>query len=113
MFSCLLRLLRRLLRPSASEREMSPGLSPLCACKDRYHAMCCGEFLWSEIVGGWMFVDAPVRTMSWRTRYLANERGHIPDDHTGEPYRWYDCPWCGRELPQRIKPEILLDEDGN
>ena len=89
------------------------GSSPNCSCKARYHAMAQGEFLWSDMAGGWVFVDLPTRNVNWRTRYIAGEQGRVIEDHTGEPYTWHDCPFCGFELPHRIKPTLWIEDDGN
>lgn len=57
-----------------------------------------GSFLLSFTLEGWIFADGPMRKMSPMAAYYANERGVM--NHTGEPFVWVTCPWCGLDLPQ-------------
>jgi hypothetical protein len=62
----------------------------------------------SMSLGGWIWLDAPLRSMSWRTRYLK------PDapDHSGEPVIFTTCPACGGELPP-ARDNDWPEEEGN
>jgi hypothetical protein len=70
-----------------------------CACWARYKAQLRGDFV--RALEGWRFTAGPVRRMSAKARYYAfGERREFPhQDHTGEPYYWTTCPFCGGDLP--------------
>lgn len=69
--------------------------NPVCRCEDRQQAQRALEFIYVAHVGGWIFANGPLRTLTHRERW----RGGF-EDHTGEPYVWaHDCPFCGRALP--------------
>jgi hypothetical protein len=64
-----------------------------CRCDARGEAMRRGDFL--PLTAGWVFPHDPPRvaTDAWRSKY------HGTANHTGEPYVWRECPFCGHALP--------------
>jgi hypothetical protein len=56
-----------------------------------------GQFILSRTHEGWVFTEGPMRRMSPMAAYYANERGVM--NHTGEPFVWVTCPFCGGDLP--------------
>ena len=67
------------------------------------------EFGPARSLGGWVFKDGPYRTLTWRAVYYSD--GRTPD-HTGQPYVWVSCPWCGRDLAPPPDDEGLETDDG-
>lgn len=65
-----------------------------CRCDERTSAHLRGEFQWSYTRNSWYFPDV-TRQQTWRARYYNEGTA----DHTGEPYEYFDCPWCGNVLP--------------
>lgn len=65
-------------------------------CAEREQAERDGVLMYSHIYAGWVLTDIPARSVSWQTRYYAEERG--VDLHDGEPIIWVSCPWCGGDL---------------
>jgi len=90
-----------------------PTIVSGCTCKERYRAMSRGEFLYSGQHDAWFFPDMRFRSMSVAALYFASERGI--DDHSGQPYLWHCCPWCGADLPQpeRLDDAPPFDENTN
>lgn len=87
------------------------GHTKPCDCKERHQASRDGTFLYNHNLEGWVFTDAPLRSASPLAIYYADGRG----THDGEPFRWSDCPWCGRELHPPT-PDVtwkLLTGDGD
>lgn len=76
----------------------------LCTCAKRQAAQASGEFVFLPHARAWVFTDeeAPKRALTWRARYYlpAGER-----DHTGEPYQWETCPFCGLDL--ECRPSVV------
>lgn len=72
-------------------------LSGICTCTKRLTVQAAGEFVYEPHHRAWVFTgeDAPRRALSWRARYYLEDG----EDHTGEPYRWHCCPFCGSSLP--------------
>lgn len=68
-----------------------------CSCLDRERAMEADSFQYISAYDGWCFLDGPRRRMSSIALSLAATRG--VDNHSGEPFVWHDCPFCGGELP--------------
>lgn len=68
-------------------------LSDLCICLERLVAVGRGDFFCLAEKGGWAFVDGPFRSRTMRG--VLNET----EDHTGEPYLYHACPFCGAVLP--------------
>lgn len=79
-------------------------------CAERFIAICQDEFGPAKSLGGWIFRDGPYRQASWkdwnRARYYGIE------DHTGQPYIWVSCPWCGKDLAPPPDDEGLETDDG-
>lgn len=67
-------------------------------CEERAFAEDVGNFLYLPNRDGWVFSDGPMRRMTSMAAFLASTRGG--DDHTGEPYVFQACPWCGADLPR-------------
>lgn len=77
-------------------------------CAEFYFARLKGEIVANRDDGCWEIPDAKPRNMSWRARFYGEARPGF-EDHTGDPYRWYDCPFCGGETEAvEIKPRPLL-----
>jgi len=74
-----------------------------CGCNERYNAMGCGAIVYSHYLLGWVLRETPLRQRFGSATYYAVERGI--EDHTGEPFLWQSCPWCGCELPPEPRPE--------
>lgn len=77
-----------------------------------------GTTRFSATFGGWVMSDVPTRTMSRASHYWAfvhrDEFEHT--DHTGEPFVWEVCVYCGGDLPlregeQRERPTMQGDGD--
>lgn len=66
-----------------------------CYCADRVAAV--SEFFYWPEREGWIFADSPLRHLTRGANYWKEER-HV-DDHSGEPFVWTSCPWCGADLP--------------
>jgi hypothetical protein len=71
-----------------------------CNCRSRRKAQQRGEFLYDEARGAWVFPDV-TRTLSPRARFFEAKVA----DHTGEPFTWDICPFCGLDFPTRRSPE--------
>ena len=91
----------------------------VCACDRRRQAQADGDLLYWPSARGWMFPDLPLRKMDARARYYAyGVRGEFEHaDHTGEPFVFELCPWCGHELPGvpaiiKWRPQADGGEDG-
>lgn len=78
-----------------------PQTRSICCCDDRHFARFRGEFVFMERWAGWVFVEGPTRRMSPAAKYFALiDRSQFDHhDHTGEPFVWLTCPWCGGDLP--------------
>lgn len=86
-----------------SSRTIRPCHPP---CAERLMAVIEERFLPAKSLGGWVWLDAPLRRMSWRVRYL-NEG---TPDHSGEPYVYATtCPFCGGDLPPAPDDDWCLD----
>lgn len=81
------------------------------------HHLVCPQFFFAkireEIVpnrddGWWEIPTDPVRHMNWRAHYIAGNAGPY-EDHSGDHYQLWDCPWCGGETEpvRRNEPRIL------
>lgn len=74
-----------------------------CRCKAFEQAAAEGlAYIWRDS-GEWIFVDTPLRQRSlsaWRVK-----------DHTGEPFTWSCCPYCGGDLTVYSGPK-WTNEDG-
>lgn len=79
-------------------------------CPERLWAVVHNEFGPARVLGGWVFRDGPFRELNdnakWKAVYYDRPE---PTDHTGEPYAWVDCPFCGRSLPEPPDNEGLED----
>lgn len=76
-------------------------------CDARRAAVLEETFLPSKTLGGWVWLDVPLRFMSWQVRY----RHEGAPDHTGEPIVFVDCPWCGGSLPPARDDDWAQDTD--
>lgn len=66
------------------------------ACAGRRDAMTRAEFCYHWTLRGWCFTDA--------------QKPSRPD---GSPYLWYECPWCGADLPDPVDGVIKALEEGD
>lgn len=82
-------------------------------CPERLWALVNNEFGPARVLGGWVFRDGPYRRLDdnakWKATYYDQE---MPTDHTGEPFSWVTCPYCGRDLPEPPDDEGLECDDG-
>lgn len=88
----------------------------LCACDRRRAAQLLGDFVGLPHQRAWAFTDGAChRAMSAKARYYAfGERAEYPHkDHTGEPFLWVSCPFCGHELPGTEDHRPVSDATGN
>lgn len=73
----------------------------ICSCDRRRQAQASGELIYWEVARGWVFTDLPKRQMDARAKYYAfidrSEYDH--DDHSGEPFVFELCVFCGHEMP--------------
>lgn len=74
-------------------------------CSDFFFAKLKGEIVPSKYLGTWMEVGSVPRDMSWSAKYYAGERGEF-EDHTGDNYSLFDCPFCGGETEPIPMPRI-------
>lgn len=75
-------------------------------CSERLLAIVEDQFGPAKSLGGWVFRDGPFRLATWRARYYGME------DHSGQPYVYVTCPFCGRDLAPPPDDEGLTSEDG-
>lgn len=71
---------------------------PACCCEDRERASESDGFQFIASLDGWCFTDGPRRRMTLTAQSFAVTRGI--ENHTGEPFVWTCCPFCGGELPR-------------
>lgn len=75
-------------------------------CAEFYFAKVAREIIPNYILQCWEIPGTLSRYMSYQARYYAEQRGAY-EDHTGDPYGWHDCPFCGGEtepLPAKVLP---------
>jgi hypothetical protein len=78
-------------------------------CEWRKGAVLDERFLPALTLGGWVWLDAPLRQMSFRARFF-NEN---TPDCSGQPFVFRDCPACGGALPAPLSDDWCIDgEDG-
>ena len=88
-------------------RTTRPCTNP--PCKERLFAIVEEKFLPARSLGGWVWTDAPLRSMSFRAKYYNQDT----PDHSGEPIVFVDCPFCGGALPFPLDDEWRIEgEDG-
>ena len=84
-----------------------------CLCAKRLAAQAQGEFVFLPHAKAWVFTgeDVPRRALTWRARYYLKDG---EPDHTGEPYHWTCCPFCGGELEtRRSVVDRIRESEGN
>ena len=79
-------------------------------CGRFYYAKTRKEIVEDNTLGCWVFPFDPPRRVTAMSKYYAEERG-ITDDHEGESYQHFTCPWCGGDLPVVIV-RVFDTEDG-
>lgn len=62
-----------------------------CACAARVLAEDAKQFVYAKPFRGYVFPKG-VR------RRCGKEVWQVPENHTGDPYVFTTCPWCGRAL---------------
>lgn len=90
--------------PQPWEAPSPPPCSPPCA--KRLLAVIEERFVPAKSLGGWVWLDSPLRYKSWRTAY------HHPEapDNTGLPYVFAEvCPFCGGQLPAPTDDDWGID----
>jgi hypothetical protein len=86
-------------------------VAPQCDCRARHEATRTEGFVEITDLGGWCFVDGPIRWVSTRAQYFQGERGI--ENKTGEPFVWECCPFCGLDLPMTARPSWRIDATGD
>lgn len=81
------------------------GLKKHLVCAEFYFALAKNEIVPSKYLGTWMIPDSVPRDMSWAAKYYAGERGDF-EDHTGDNFALWDCPFCGGESRPIPAPRI-------
>lgn len=84
--------------------------APTCGCEERIAAQKDGWFVYVYDRDGWVFTDGPMRRMSTLAAYYASERG--VENHTGEPFVWHCCCFCGLDLPTPDHDAKWLPDNG-
>lgn len=74
-------------------------------CSGFYFAKIKGEIVPNKFLGTWELADSVLRDMPWHAKYYAGERGNF-EDHSGECYARFDCPYCGGETEPIPAPRI-------
>lgn len=78
-------------------------------CASFYFACVKNEIIPNRDDGYWEIPADLPRRMGWRARFYAKQRNQNYIDHSGDPYAWFSCPWCGGDLPEvEVKPRPLL-----
>jgi hypothetical protein len=78
-------------------------------CEGRLRAVIEERFLPAKSLGGWVWLDAPLRQMNWRVKYMHEG---MPD-HSGEPFVFRECVFCGGTLPEPPDDDWCIEgEDG-
>lgn len=83
-----------------------------CRCDARHSAEADRSFLYDPATRAYVRPEDPLREMTPKARYLAfHERAEFAHvDHSGEPVRYYTCPWCGGDLPGcQLEPPRIPD----
>jgi hypothetical protein len=73
-------------------------------CTWRLNEVIHERFLPAKSLGGWVWLDAPLRQMTFRARYFNDG-----PDHSGEPVVFTCCPKCGGDLPVPLDDDWCLD----
>ena len=106
-----------ILYPSPIVEEQKPKIIPrLCnrddtkgGCPERMEAQARGEFFPDFENWGYVRTDIPLRKISGRAHYFiyVERQDLFHPDHSGKPFTWSNCPWCGEELPSmgRLRKE--------
>jgi hypothetical protein len=77
--------------------DLPPSLVGPCNCEERHEAQHAGRLVYLYTREVWIMTDIPVRRQSPIARSYAAVHG--TDDHTGESFTIFSCPWCGFDLP--------------
>lgn len=91
-------------------RTLGPCSPP---CPERLWAVVHNEFGPAKSLGGWIFREGPFRALGDLVKWRAVYYGQEQVDHSGEPYVWVTCPWCGRDLAPPPDDEALEDEQAD
>jgi hypothetical protein len=83
----------------------------VCGCRERRDAFKDGWFIYAPDRDGWIFTDGPIRERTRAALYYGPERG--VDDHSGEPFVWQCCPFCGEDLPDQRHDMVWHDDQGD
>lgn len=62
-----------------------------CACAARVLAEDAKQFVYAKPFKGYVFPNGV-------TRRCTKEPWQVSENHTGDPYVFTTCPWCGRDL---------------
>jgi hypothetical protein len=82
-------------------------------CPERLWAVVEGSFGPAKSLGGWVFREGPWRRLDDTAKWRAVYYGQDQPDHTGEPYVFTQCPWCGKDLAPPPDDEGLEDEQAD
>ena len=86
-----------------------PALKKHLVCPAFYFAEKTGEIVPNRITGTWELPASFARYMTWDAKHNAEQRG-MTDDHSGDHYQLWDCPWCGGETTEIPRPRIARGE---
>lgn len=73
----------------------------VCVCDARGEAMKDATLIYWPHAKAWVLTEVKPRRMSGAARYFAfaERQQYAHADHSGEPYTFTLCPFCGHELP--------------
>lgn len=78
-----------------------------CRCDARQSSMDAGEFQYWGARRAWYFTYGARRQMTAEAffRAFVDRSEYYHEDHRGEPYLFYECPWCDLPLPLTEEPK--------
>lgn len=84
----------------------------VCCCQRRRDAQSDAAFLYWPEAQGRYFPELPLRKMSPVAHFRAfiDRSEYAHEDHSGEPFVFELCPFCGHELPG--VPHLRRASDG-
>lgn len=98
------------------KREPSQFIDHFCHWDDALKRhMVCSEFYFAQLkeeivpdkyLGTWVIPGSAPRTMSFAAKWAAYQQDRDVDDHSGDLYSHWDCPFCGGEACPIPVPRI-------
>jgi hypothetical protein len=78
-----------------------------CVCVQRGTDMAAGRLVPAAPLGGWVYLDEPLRHMGAHAKLVAHRlNGPGYTDHSGEPFVWTSCRHCGGLLPRVVRSDM-------